>query len=170
MLRAFKSVVVLGSLVAVTGCGKSSVTFNNSLSEANQRIAKAGEAWGLAAAEAIDGDPSSIQRFKAAQQSLQTVLADVKADMQALQVPDSPTAKRLYEAHQQFLRGQEEIMNNQFAEIGRLVEDTSVAPEAKAQRFMELAMQAEQIESRDLVPLQQVQRQFASENGFQLRE
>jgi hypothetical protein len=156
-------------LVAVAGCGRSNISFNNALSEANQRIAKGGEAWANAAVEAMEGDPAAVQRFKAAEQDLRKVLADVNADMKALQVPDSPTAKRLYDAHQKFLQGQDEIINNQFAEIGRLIEDQSTPQEAKLQKFVELAQAAEARENQDLVVLQQVQREFAQENGFKLQ-
>jgi hypothetical protein len=170
VLRAFAYVSLSGLLLAASGCGRSSLSFNNALSEANQRIAGAVEPCGEAAFAAMDGDPAAVARFKAADQNLRKVMADVKAEMQAVEVPDSPTARRLYEAHQRYLRGHEEIVNNQFVEISRMIEDASMAPEAKGQRFLELVQQIEQIESRDLVPLQQIQREYASESGFQLRE
>jgi hypothetical protein len=157
-------------LVAVAGCGRSNISFNNALSEANQRIAKGGEAWANAAVAAMEGDAAAVQRFKSAEQDLRKVLADVKSDMQALKVPDSPTAKRLYDAHQKFLQGQDEIINNQFAEIGRLIEDPDTPQMAKMQKFVELAQSAEARENQDLVVLQQVQREFAQENGFRLQE
>ena len=157
-------------LVAVAGCGRSKISFNNALSEANQRIAKSGEAWGKELEGAVSGDASAVQRLKAAEQDLRKVLADVKADMQALEVPDSPTAKRLYDAHQKFLEGQGEILDNQLAEIGRVVEDPNTPQEAKLQRITELALAAEERENQDLLVLQQVQREFAQENGFRLQE
>ena len=156
-------------LVAVAGCGRSNIAFNNALSEANQRIAKSGEAWSNHLEGALSGDPAAIQRMKAAEQDLRNVLADVKADMQALQVPDSPTAKRLYDAHQKFLAGQDEILNNEFAEITRLIEDQETPQHEKVQRFIALAQSAEARENQDLLELQQIQREFAQENGFRLQ-
>ena len=156
--------------LAITGFNRDAISFNNALSEANRRIAKGGEAWATAAVAAMSGGQAAVKRFEAAEDELRKVLDDVKADVRKLEVPVSPTARRLYKAHQQFLRGQDEIISNQFAEISKLIADQTTPQEAKLRSFVELAQQAERREMQDLVPLQQAQREFAQENGFRIQE
>lgn len=156
--------------LAITGFNRDAISFNNALSDANRRIAKGGEAWANAAVAAMSGGQAAVERFEAAEDELQKVLDDVKADVRKLEVPDSPAARRLYDAHQQFLRGQDEIIGHQFAKIGKVIADPTTPQEAKLRSFIELAQQAERRELQDLLPLQQAQREFAKENGFTVKE
>jgi len=171
MTQIRKSVVCLGGLVfcvgLLSGCGNQAVNFNNSIAKANQKLAAAGLEFGQKVKDALSGQPGKIREVKSSYQNVLKVLDGVKADMKALSVPSSASAKKLYDAHQRFLKGQEEGAK-QFGEIVKILENNTLNAGDKQAKISQIITQIGALEQKDLVELQSAQREFAKEHNIRL--
>jgi hypothetical protein len=153
------------SMVAVIGCAGEAVRFNNTIAGYNKRLNEAGTKFGKAIAPAAKGLAVNVGEAKAAYQQVKTVVNEVKAEFAALKVPSGASAKKMADAYAQFLKGQEHMVNNDFAQIMTMVESGKV----DQGRFNGLLLQVSQREQGDLAALQAAQREFAKEHGIRLQ-
>jgi len=156
--------VALAAL-AVAGCAGEAVRFNNSLAEYNKRLNAAGKKFGETLTPALQGGNANAGQVRSAYNNMLSTVEAVKRDFNALTPPPSATGKRLADTYRKFLQGQEGMIKNQLGEITRMVEQGK----ANGGQIMMLLQQIEGQERRDLSELQEVQRQFAKENGITLK-
>jgi hypothetical protein len=142
--------------------------FNDALVNANKRLENAGRDFGLAVGPAVAGNEVNLFQVRRTYNQLVQTLNEVKADMRALKVPPSQSARAFYDAHQRALAGQEQMVQNDLGEIVRLVEDPRMNKAARAQRIQEIMQRSTKREQEDLEPLRTAQREFAREYNLLL--
>lgn len=163
--------VCLGLLVALMGCGSrvDPVAFNRSITDDNKKLNAAGTKLGEALKKTLNGEPGSTENLKAEYASLQKTLADVKADVANLKVPNDASSKALYDAYQKFLQGQESMSTNEFSQIVKCAEDASIPTAQKVNTIVPLIKTVEQRENTDLTALKAAQSTFATEHHITLQ-
>ena len=140
--------------------------FNEAMVGTNQKLEAAGTELGTAIGLAINGGPQELANAKEKYAKTVRVVQQVKADMQTLKVPSSKSAQTLYEAHQKFLQGQERMIQDDFGEILKTLEDPALDKTAKTQKLQAIFKRVEQAAQDDLIPLQNAQKEFARENNL----
>ena len=97
--------------------------------------------------------------------AVQTV-KDLKAETSVLQVPSSKSALDLYRVFQRFLTHEERMIQADFAEIVRIVEDPEMHIFEKVARIGQLSKQIERDEEAVMAPLRNAQQAFAQEHNL----
>src|SRR5262249_47753433 len=145
-------------LLALAGCGNPAPKLINAIVKPKKKLPTPGQKFGERLRAPIQGgNPAqagqSINEMK-------KPLKRAQADMKKLDVPSSASAKKLYEVHQRFLKGQEEFVQK-FGEAVKILEEPGVAAQAKAAKIQNVLGQIQGKEQRDLMELQNAQREFA---------
>jgi hypothetical protein len=167
-IRIGTAAVLAVCVAAGAGCNKKYLSFNESISGANKKLEAAGKKFGEALVQAITSG-NDTGAVRTSYENVKSVFTAVKAEMQALAVPNDATSKELYQAHQKFLAGQEKAINVDLAQVVKLVEDKSTPLAAKGGQITSLLSKIEAEENRELATLQQVQRKFADAHNMKLR-
>ena len=155
------------SLLVLAGCSQGPLGFNNAIANANKQLEQAGQKFGQALRNYLEGR-GDIAAVRRSYEDVKKTVEDVKSDMKSLRVPESAEAKAFYDAHQEFLKGQEQMVNNEFAEIMKIVEGPDPLA-AKQQRIRDLLERIGAQEEQDLAKLQAAQRAFATKHGIKLQ-
>jgi hypothetical protein len=164
--------IFFGLTVLQSGCTfNPAVRFNNAIVAGTEKLHKAGESFGRAAAAALNsGKESDFAKLDASYDDAQKVLQNVKADIKALTVPPGQAAKELHAAAVDFFEQEGRRLDQDFREIKGIVKDTSLRPAQKQKRIQEVLERADKIEKNHLSWLNDAQRKFAQENHFTLKE
>ena len=158
-----KVVNVIQAPVAVQGMDP--LTFSNSIANANQRLASAGERPGRATGPVAAGQKVNLAEVQRTFKNMQDTLDAIKTETQAWKIPGGASAKNFYDSHQRFLKVQEDGIND-FASIVKVLENQALSSQQKAQQCRTLAFQAGQKEGPALADLQATQRVFAAEHNI----
>lgn len=142
------------------------LVFNNALSNANKRLSKAGYNFGVTLAPIFNGSQFDRKKSKEELDEIKEVLDQVMNDMKALRIPDSDEARALYDAHQQFLKGQKRMLANEFVDLLDIASDDTLTNAAKKERLGELLEKVGKVEKKDLTRLQEAQRVFAKRHNI----
>jgi hypothetical protein len=164
--------LALLSLTSLVGCGPSTqelAAFNQKIVTANQRLATVGQEFGESVGRAITGGPADAAQSRQLYNKARQTVKDVKAEMQTLQVPPSNSARGLYDAYQKFLDSQERMMEKDFGEIVKLLEDSKMNQVEKAQKIEAIADRDGKVEQTDLTALKAAQQVFAQESNLKLQ-
>jgi hypothetical protein len=159
-------------LVAFVGCGsstKEAVAFNQTIVTANQRLASVGQEFGEAIGRALAGGPADVAQVKQLYDKTKQVVQQVKAEMQSVQVPPSNAAQTLYDADQKFLQGQERMIEKDFGEVVKLLENSELDKAERAQKVAAIFARVEKAEQADLAALKAAQKGFAQEYNLTLQ-
>jgi aromatic ring hydroxylase len=159
----------LAALAGCNGSTKDALAFNQAIVNANQKLASAGQELGQAIGRAAAGGPAEIAQAKQLYDQTKQVMQQVKADIQAVHVPSSSTAQALHDADQKFLQGQERIIEKDFAEVIKLLEDTKMDKGERAQKLAAIFSKVGNTEQTDLASLRTAQRDFAKEYNLTLQ-
>ncbi|MCA9029952.1 MAG: hypothetical protein KDA66_04040 [Planctomycetaceae bacterium] len=167
-IRNVLGALVLGVFVASVAVAEDSpaLVFNNAMSNANKRLSKAGYNFGVTLAPIFNGTEFDGKKAKEQLDEIKEVLDQVNNDMKALRIPDSDEARALYEAHQQFLKGQKKMLRNEFADLLEIASDDTLTNEAKKQKLGEILEEVGKIEKKDLTRLQEAQRAFGKRHNI----
>ncbi len=162
--------VTLAGLV-LFGCGlrgPDPLAFNNSLSGINAKLKTAGLHFGESVGAALTDQPGGQAKMKQEFANVKTVMRDVKTEAAALKVPNDETSKNLYSLHQEFLKLEEKMINEDFQKIEDLSQNASLNQQGKAQQVMGIINRISVIENKSLGQVQQAQRTFAEAHHIQL--
>src|SRR5262249_2854426 len=114
------------------------------------------------------GEAKDVDKMKEARAEAQRVLTDVRAELKELAEFDTPTGKKLYQAHQRLLDAYEKIIDKDLDEVIKVVEDKKLTLDEREARLREIGKRADRCEEDSLKPFQELQRKFAQENNIKL--
>ncbi len=155
------------ALVTMTGCG-GALAFNQSIVKANQDLQEAGKKFGEALTKALT-DQSQIPALDTSYKEMLQRVDDVAARMKKLKVPQSDSAKALYEQHQRFLASQKKMCVRDFGELVKALKDQNMDPGQKNNKVQEILLRVQKEEATELQLLQSAQRKFASDHKLKLK-
>jgi hypothetical protein len=164
--------IALLSLTSLVGCGNSTqeaLAFNQKIVSANQKLSAAGQEFGQSVGRAVAGGPAEAAQSRQLYNKARQAVKDVKAEMQSVQVPSSNAARALYEAHQKFLDSQEHMIDKDFGELVKVLEDSKMDKSEKAQKIEAVITRAGKVEQSDLETLKAAQRTFAQEYNLKVQ-
>ena len=159
-------------LLAVAGCGnsrKDALAFNEALVNANRKLELPAKEFLESLPRAITGGPADAAQVKQLYEKTRQAMQQVKADMESVHVPSSQSAQALYEAHQKYLQGEERLIEKDFAEVVKLLENSKLGAAEKAQKVNEILVRGGTTEQADLAVLKSAQRNFAQDNHLTLQ-
>ncbi|MEZ5941711.1 MAG: hypothetical protein R3C18_09980 [Planctomycetaceae bacterium] len=167
-IRNVLGAMVLGVFMASTAVAEDSpaLVFNNAMSNANKRLSKAGYNFGVTLAPIFNGSQFDRKKSKEELDEIKEVLDQVMNDMKALRIPDSDEARALYDAHQQFLKGQKRMLANEFVDLLDIASDDTLTNAAKKERLGKLLEKVGEVEKKDLTRLQEAQRVFGKRHNI----
>lgn len=152
--------------LTLSGCGgltSGALQFNEKIVQGNQKLEKAGQEFGEALGAALQGGPTEIAEARRLYDVACQTLRTVQSDTRSLQVPSSQAARNLYAAYQRFLEGQERMVLQDMGEVMKLLEDSALNEQEKAQRIVPILTQIQTTETTDLATLKSLQQAFAKE-------
>lgn len=162
------------ALVVFAGCSKVStndaVRFNDELVAAGKRVSISGLAFSVAAVKAIEGGVMEVALAKREFENVTDALAKAQSDMKMVKVPDSATARKLFEEHQKLLKLQEAIVSEDFKAIVKVLDDPLITPDVRMRKLRPIANYLKSIDQDQVGNLRQAQAAFAKEHGFQLKK
>ncbi len=169
--------LVAAAVVAVTagGCGKKvtsrqAVEFNDALVAQNRRLVAAGDEFVERATRALQGGGSvDVAMARRSYESAMETMDRVRSDVRIVQVPDSEAARKYYVEFQRSLENQDRMIRRDLAAIVRVIEDATLAPQARHARIVGIASRLEESAKRDFAELRAAQAEFAAAHGFTLR-
>ncbi len=156
------------ALAGCAGSGAAALQFNNAIAGANSKLAAAGTSFGVALGPILQGQPGDPAEIRRQFDSVLQQLAAVQADMKALKVPDSQVAKDFWNAHQQFLAGQEKMVKQEFKQIVDIVEGTTPAI-SKPAEIASVLQRVSGAETADLAKVQAAQKTFCKHYNIRLQ-
>lgn len=172
-MLALRAALVIGILAAALPARADdkadALAFSDAMANANKKLHDAGFNFGKSIRPAIDGGAKEAADAENALKETAKVLAAVQADMKALKVPNLPLAREFYNAHQEFLKGQETMVKNDFAQVLAVVKDPSLKPADKMAKIQKVVEEVVKAENLELVKLQKAQKDFADKVGITLK-
>jgi len=141
--------------------------FNQAIVEANKKLFAAGGEWGQNAHlnDNVSPDADGLQK---GYKNCQKVLAEVKAEMKGLKVPETKSAGEFYKLHQKFLDAQERSIKNELKDLTDVLSDPKLQDKEKKDKALEILKKANKSEQDLVVELQKAQETFAKEFGIDL--
>ena len=97
--------------------------FNDALVESSHRVTLAGRAFGVAAGKAIGGGVMEVAKVKREHENMVEALERAQAEMKVIRVPDSPSARRLFEEFRKMMVVMDEVVREDFKSIVKVLED-----------------------------------------------
>ena len=162
------------ALLAFAGCNKvatvDAVRFNDELVATGKRVSLAGMTFSVAAVKAIEGGVMEVALAKREFENVTDALAKAQGDMKRVKVPDSPTARKFFEEHQKLLMLQEQIVNEDFKAIVKVLDDPLITTDARLKKIRPIAGYLKSIDRDQVENLKQAQAAFAREHGFKIRK
>jgi hypothetical protein len=176
-LGGFLSLVFLGGCIAGVAWmvhrsrdRANVLAFDNTIAGANAKLRSAGIAFGVQLAPLLrEGKQPDVRALRQAQQNAVRTVANVRAEINALQVPRAVSAQALFETYQHMLQNQETLVKKTLAEIIAVVEDRRLSAQQKTEKISEIFVQMQKVESNDLSAVQAAQRKMAEEYRIELR-
>jgi hypothetical protein len=144
------------------------LAFNQAIAGANQRLATGGMNFGLALRPLTQGREADLIQVRRAYEDLKQAVQQVQGEVNALTVPPTASARRFYEAEQEFLKAEEKMVQGNAAEMVRVAENRRLPVRQRAARVQQIFQAMAQDEQRDLQTLQAAQQVFARENNIRL--
>lgn len=176
--------VALAALVAfllVAGCGKSSKpapapaaaptdasTFFKAISAVHEKEQDANGAFERAIQVFLTNGTKTPADIKKAQEDFAAAIPAAKAELKAIKVPDVKGAKKLYEAEQRFLDGEEAPLQAQEMLVKALEESLKGKP-LDPTAMAETLTKIEQARKKVKWELQQAYEDFAKEHGLKFK-
>jgi hypothetical protein len=161
-------IVLIGSMLVVAGCGHEAIDFNNQIAAIHARLGTAVEEFGQVIHPAVqEGKPLTADELTEAVERLRGQLTAANEQSGQLRVPELPQATELYAAHQTFLAGEQRLIQEELAEIERLLAKQLTVGEVQDRLKVRLAA-FKLAESRLLDTMHAAQRQFAEANRLKL--
>jgi hypothetical protein len=165
----------LASVLLLGGCGKGpskadAIRFNDALVDANDRIAKAGSAFGDAAAAAVGGGIIEVGKVKREFENLNDAVSRSMADVRGLKVPETPAAKAFYGEHQALLKKQELIVKEDCRMILKALDDPLLTPQQRMTKIRPIASYLGSLDRDEVSSVKRAQAAFAREQGFELKK
>jgi hypothetical protein len=162
------------ALFLFSGCNKVStvdaVKFNDELVATGKRVSLAGMTFSIAAVKAIEGGVMEVALAKREFENVTDALAKAQSDMKKVKVPDSATARTFFEEHQKLLKLQEQIVNEDFKAIVKVLDDPLITTDVRVRKIRPIAGYLKSIDQDQVGNLKQAQAAFAKEHGFKLKQ
>jgi hypothetical protein len=160
------------ALLLAAGCGREAVNFNNTIANGNKKLNEAGKKFGAAVDPALKGETADVEKVKAAHKAAVEALEQVKKDTSNAKVPGDPTAKKLAEGYQEFLKVEEDVIKNKFGAVATALE-TKTPPKSSEGTFAEqlktILREASKEEGEALKTLHDLQKDFAKAHDLPLK-
>jgi hypothetical protein len=163
-------IAVLASLSFLAGCGREAIDFNNQIAGIHAQLGEAVEEFGRTLHSAFDQEiATSADELAAAIERLRAAQATAKERSDQLRVPNLPQAAELYAAHQELLTWQRERLDEESAEIERLLGEP-LPPGELPQRLRARFEAFKAAEAPRLEAMHAAQRRFAEAKGLKLTQ
>ena len=104
--RTIVVVLAVGACMVVSGCGPSAVEFNNKFVLAQKRIIDAYKPAG----QALGKQPQDFKGAREALDNSKKMVEAARAEMPTWKVPNSQSAKNLYEGFEKYLKSHEDYL------------------------------------------------------------
>ena len=162
------------ALLALAGCGKGlskadAVRFNDALVAANDRVAKAGTAFGEAAAAAVGGGIIEVGKVKREFENLTDAVTRSTADVRSLKVPETPGAKAFHNEHLALLKKQALIVSEDCRLILKALEDPLLTAQQRMAKIRPIAGYLGSLDRDEVSSVKRAQQAFAKEQGFEIK-
>jgi hypothetical protein len=161
-------------LIAMVGCkanpGREMANFNDEIAASNKKIAKASFDFRASFVPLASNQPVDEAVCKNAYNNVLDVIKKVREDWKKLEVPPSggDEAKALHKAYDEFLDGQQKIVEDQFAAIPKLTENKTMAMKLKWDTIQSLITKIQEREQNDRRKLEEAQGKVASSYNLKL--
>jgi hypothetical protein len=164
------AVFAAATLLSTAGCSKVStaqaVQFNDALVEASHRVTLAGREFGVAAGKAIGGGVMEVAKVKREHENMVEALERAQAEMKVIRVPDSPSARKLFEEFRKMMVVMDEVVREDFKSIVKVLEDPLLTPQERLKKLVPLVNYIRSLDLGEKKELKQAQSAFAAEFGF----
>src|SRR5262249_51233061 len=177
LMSARRRTLLCGLLVAgvaAAGCGipPSPLRFNNNMARANARLAASGKAFYKAVAPLQANQPVDPREVRAAYEKMQRERKDLQTTWKKMKPPPNSTvAPEMLKKYQDFLDGQQTILDKYASKIVDIVEDKDkkyAAPVAKWKEIAPLLGAIQEEEQKTSKGLTTTQGEYAKAHRYKL--
>lgn len=164
--------VLLAAGAFAAGCGfpPSRPEFLEKMSKENRKLAHSTVAFRTAVKPITAGQPAEAAKVHSAYNDMEKALKEVKADMKGQQLPpSSASAENLLNTYNNYLDGQQDILDNYLSKIVQEVESNDALPDKQA-AVNDLLGKIKAKEDETWKPLLDAQKTYASEHNLQVMD
>ena len=173
----FLAPLLLGLLFQLpffAGCGiggtssQDAAKFNDRLVKQFARITETSKGFGLAVRKAIDKSGNYQETARGSLEKIKNEVSTFWKENATIKVPNSDSAKRFFELHQELLKDTLDIMEKDFSRIVKIAEDPYGSVEEKNRKLAEAFSKMR--DQKDLIRrVIEAQKKFASDNSLKLQ-
>lgn len=165
--RAFRGLLLIGALAAALGCKEqlTPLALNTHAAASNRKLAKAATDLRQHLLQLSMGKNVPPAQIRSAYDSLRRTVAEVRAETNRVGPDFLPEASDFYNSYQGFLDGQENLLDDEFPKIMKIVEGQG-SPVQKWNALRPILEHIDAVENSDLSRLRKAQDALANAGNF----
>jgi len=137
------------------------VKFNDQIVASNKKLAQAAWEFRSAIIPLSNNQPANATAVKNAHDKLVATVKEIKEARKTVKPPEGQAPEALHKAYDQFLKGQERLVEGQFASIVRYVENRTMPTADKWANIQKLIAEIQSAEQSDFGKVQEAQNKYA---------